>query len=188
MDDQDLILAARYGDQKAATELYNKYKKYGYYCARKTIKVWNDAGAELLNDIVNDAFVTALQTYNSTSESSFGTWFAWQVRGAVSHSLSYRGAQRRQAELCNIDPYEEILPNIADDVLDVSDLWYVIDHVDLKPRARTTLELLYRCGYSIKDVAGLLGVSRQAIDQILKSSISKIIENLAQNKAIVRKT
>lgn len=187
MQDLTLVKKAQSGDQQAATLLYNKYKHYGYYCVRNAIKVWTVDARELRDDIVSDAFVEALRTYDSDSGAGFGSWYAWQIRGCVAKAMSYRMAQRRKGEECDISTVMDYLPAPETVDIDVTAIWDVFYDLRLNPRHRTAYELLYRCGYSIKTVATLLGVTRQAIDSIVKSINKQIIANLGKKTNIVIK-
>lgn len=70
LDDKSLIGAFRNGDERAFSELLQRYEKYAYNIALNCVK--NDYDAE---DILQDCFIKLItSTQNFRMESKFSTW------------------------------------------------------------------------------------------------------------------
>jgi hypothetical protein len=59
-------------DDKIFALVYNHYIKYAHTCFSHHYKCWDDKGIELRDNVINDAMIQAVRTYDP-STGSFGT-------------------------------------------------------------------------------------------------------------------
>lgn len=160
-------------DDKIFALVYKHYIKYAHTCFSHHYKCWDDKGIELRDNVINDAMIQAVRTYNP-STGAFGTWLAWQIRGKL-HNARYKTENPKyNAVTYPIDLAFEVPARpdntIEDDLAD--DLYYNACKAGLTPKEMTVYDLLYRLGWSLVLVGKVLGVSDSRIgqhrDQIVK--------------------
>ena len=170
----DAELVQEYRDTKsneAYKTLWLRYYKLAYHLMRKAVAGIN------LDDLVVDAFIQALDTFDASKECSFGTHLSWQIRGVASASARKYKAAKRAHEECDIEtvgedwealqiPAELDLRHLQEHV------WYLLAAAPLSSKQRTCMELLYRCDWTRGMVAAAMHVSKQMVHMWHNQSIN----------------
>ncbi len=161
--DYNLVIAAKDGDQRAYSELLDRYRSVVYYMLLKLIKNDRDAD-ELTIEVFEKAF---LKLHQYTPEYAFCTWL---FKIAYNYGLDYLRKKARQRHVSidnadeNFDPeslYHLACPNPDPEELLISKQKDNIIHnaVDkLKPHYRDLVHLHYFKEFSFVEIKDMLNM------------------------------
>jgi len=144
--DSDLLLAIGSGNSRALETLYLRYhRRLARFVSRVTPRYEN------IEEIINDTFMTVWEGANDFRHASqVSTWIFGIAYRTALNSLR---RQRNYTDLRNLDDYPEQTIDPVQATEDLDWLTQGLDH--LPPEQRLTLELTYRMGYSVEEIAAI---------------------------------
>lgn len=175
MDDGDLVRLVLQGDTSAFSALYRAHAPAVY-----TV-VSSQVGPVDAADLVQDVFVKALERLSSLQyPERFRPWLFAIARNVAIDSLRSRGR-------VEIVKDEESLDSIIDDsprpdrVSELAELTALVRGAvaDLRPRDAAAVAMVTQLGYSVAEVASILGVSNGAAKVLLHRARRRLRETLA---------
>lgn len=144
--DNDLLAAVATGDSLALETLYLKYhRRLGHFVSRFTPRYEN------AEEIVNDTFIAVWQgAKNFCSASRVSTWIFGIAYRTALNSLR-RQKNHNVARSLDDCPQQTIDPCLETEVQDW--LTHGLNHLPIEQRL--TVELAYRVGYSMEEIAAI---------------------------------
>jgi RNA polymerase sigma-70 factor (ECF subfamily) len=181
MKDDVAILLAKEGNEDAFRRLYEDNRERVYRIAYRYTRSVHDA-----EDVMQDTFVKAFKrigTFSFRGESSFSTWLSSIcINCAIDHLRKHK---RRKMDVTisledmTIDPkMNEPSPASA---AEREETFRLINAAagELTPRQRVAFDLRYNGHHSIKEIAGLMSCSENAVKTHLSRSVHKLKGMLA---------
>ena len=145
-DDNDLLVAVANSNSMALEALYLKYHvRLAHFIARVTPRYEN------IEEIINDTFMAIWKSATDFRKASrVSTWIFGIAYRTALNSLR---RQKHHSDVRNLDDYPEqtVDPVLATEVQD----WLSHGLNRLPPEQRLTLELTYRMGYSVEEIAAI---------------------------------
>jgi RNA polymerase sigma-70 factor (ECF subfamily) len=144
--DSDLLVAIGSGNPRALETLYLRYhRRLARFVSRVTPRYEN------IEEVINDTFMTVWKSASDFRHASqVSTWI---------FGIAYRTAlkslrrQKNHTDWQSVDDYPE---QTIDPVRTAEDLDWLTQGLDLLPlEQRLTLELTYRMGYSLEEIAAI---------------------------------
>lgn len=175
MDDGDLVRRVLQGDTAAFSALYRAHAPSVYTVVRSA------AGAGDAADLVQDVFVRALERLSTLqSPELFRPWLFAIARNAATDSL------RKRSRVDFVDD-TDALAEVTDDgpgpdrVSELAELTALVRGAvaDLQPRDAAAVAMVTQLGYSVAEVATVLGVSPGAAKVLLHRARRRLREALA---------
>ncbi len=168
VEDQ-IIIKARKGDQKAQRALFDSYSKPMFILCLRYVRVQEDA-EELLSSGFTKAF-SKLEKFELREQGSFG---AWLKRILINECLMFLRKQNKAPLM--VEPDESLISTHEDilDTLSADTLFDLILH--LPEGYRTVFNLFEIEGYTHKEIAEQLGIT----EGTSKSQLSKAKASLKE--------
>jgi len=145
-DDNDLLAAVANGNSTALEALYLKYHiRLARFVARVTPRYEN------IEEIINDTFMAIWKSATDFRKASrVSTWIF-----GIAYRIALKSLRRQKhhSDVRDFDDYPEqtVDPVLATEVQD----WLTHGLNRLPPEQRLTLELTYRMGYSVEEIAAI---------------------------------
>ena len=180
MNDKEIIALFNSRDQRAVTELKNKY---GDYITAVSYRILGDrSDAE---ECENDAYLAVWNTIPPEDPSDLGAYVFRICRNLSVDRLKRNTAKKRSAETVTLT--EELAEcDSAEDEYIQSELKSVINAFlkTLKKRDRDIFLCLYYFSYSMKDIANNFGLSEEYVRTVLSRTRAKLKEHLKKEGRI----
>ena len=169
----DIILRSKSGDDNATLELIEKFKpllrKYAYHLG------YDDAYNDLLIDFIELIHNIRLAQLRDRSEGNMAAYICMSVRS------SYIRRSKENKKSNNLVLYsqlsdEELYCIEADSA--VSDIYFEYELFDIEKALTqpesSVVRMLYSSGYNVSEIARILGITRQAVNQMKKRALKKL--------------
>lgn len=175
LDDADLVLAVRGGDQAAFGELFARWSDRCYDVARRIV---HDDG--LAAEVAQDVFLTAWQQIDSLRDpAAFG---GWVLRSARNRALNRLEKERRSVSVADDAPVLALVAAADAPDRDAEAAMTATDHrelvdaatVVLGEREASVLDLHLRHGLSAAELADELGVTTNNAHQLIFRTKKKL--------------
>ena len=180
MNDKEIIALFNSRDQRAVTELKNKY---GNYITSVSYRITgNRSDAE---ECENDAYLAVWNTIPPENPKDLGAYVFRICRNLSVDRLKRSTAQKRSAEIVSLT--EELAEcDSAEDVYIQGELKDVINSFlkTLKKRDRDMFLCRYYFSYSMKDIANNFGYSEEYVRTVLSRTRAKLKEHLKKEGCI----
>ena len=144
-------------DKSKFIQLYKKYRDLMFYSAKRILG--NDSDAE---DAVHEAFLTSLKHLHKFSEIDCPKTRSYFVIIVENKAIDHIRKRRHEAGIYDDSLHIDGMPIQQPGGHGLSDAL-----VKLEPKYRQAIILRYYNGYSVKEIAGMLGKSHAAVDKML---------------------
>ena len=171
LDEQELARYCCMRDRMAEDELYRRYAaKVNTLCCRYTD---NEEDAE---DLMQEAFIRALNNISTYSYSGKGSLYAWISRIAINLAIDKVRKKRFRVIPLEIGAHDTI-PEPTEEEVERVPQEKLLEWISRLPDMRRTVFNLYCIdGYSHKDIAGLLGISEKGSAGVLAKARKQLKE------------
>jgi RNA polymerase sigma-70 factor, ECF subfamily len=144
--DSDLLVAIGSSNPRALETLYLRYhRRLARFVSRVTSRYEN------IEEIINDTFMTVWEGASDFRHASqVSTWIFGIAYRTALNSLR---RQKNYTDVRNLDDYPEQSIDPVQAAEDLDWLTQALDHLPLEQRL--TLELTYRMGYSVEEIAAI---------------------------------
>ncbi|WP_316790905.1 RNA polymerase sigma-70 factor [Pedobacter frigoris] len=172
LTDQELIAMLRSGDNKAYTEIYNRYKRLLYLFAFRRLgdkeEVW---------DIIHEVFLSLWQNHEGLVISyTLSTYLHSAVRNKIANLIAHK-----QVSIRYLDSFSEFLSTIPESY--PTD--YLVRHHELElliekeiqalpVKMKAVFELSRKTGYTRKQIAEELGLSEETVKGHMHQALKKL--------------
>lgn len=169
----ELILRSQTGDKNATLELIKKFnpllKKYAYKL------FYDDAYNDLLVDFVELLKNVKMENIRNKCEGSMVSYISKSIQCSY---MKESDAVKKLRRLIPESDFKEETLYALETASAVNDTYFAyefpgIEKVLTKPEA-TVVKLVYLSGYSIRETAQRLGISRQAANQMKNRALRKL--------------
>lgn len=172
LNEHELVLRLTNGDKDAFCELYAQYKNRLIYFAMKFVK-----SRDFAEDIFQDTFTSIWQTHRFINpDADFSSYLYTIVRNRVLNEI--RGIQTNQKLKESILSQAIDFTNNTKEHVAFNDLQRILDDAvkKLTPRQREIFEMSRVKQMSHKEIAGLLGISINTVQEHISVSL-RIIQS-----------
>lgn len=166
--DQDLLMLLRSGDERAFTEIYQRYFQLLYHYAYKKLR-----DQDIVNDILHDLFASLWGKRDSIPLINNLPAYLFTVtnRKLIDHFL------HRKVEAKYIDSFAVFLGNReekTDHLIREKQLMAAIEAeiMDLPPRMREVFELSRKGHLSHKEIAMRMEISEKTVDRQISNALN----------------
>ena len=180
MNDKEIIALFNSRDQRAVTELKNKYGDYITAVSTRISGSRSDA-----EECVNDAYLAVWNTIPPEDPADLGAYVFRICRNITVDRVRRNAAKKRSAETVSLT--EELAEcDSAEDEYIQSELKSVINAFlkTLKKRDRDIFLCRYYFSYSMKDVSDRFGISEEYARTVLSRTRTKLKEHLIKEGQI----
>ena len=180
MNDKDIIALFNSRDQRAVTELKNKYGGYIMTAAQRILGDRSDA-----EECENDAYLAVWNTIPPEDPDDLGAYVFRICRNLSVDRLKRNTAKKRSADIVALS--EELAEcDSAEDEYIKGELKNVINSFlkTLKKRDRDIFLCRYYFSYSMKDIANNFGLSEEYVRTVLSRIRAKLKEHLKKEDRI----
>lgn len=176
--DEDLVAKAKEGDQQAIADLYQRSYNNVYYTVKSMIR-----DGDTIQDLVQDTFVQAFQSLDTLKEPS--RFQAWVRTIAHNRTVNYINKKKPIlfSEMTSPDGEEEEpvfvdedLDHMPEEVIDQQETARLIQEIldSLSEEQRIAVGMYYYEQYSVREIAGIMGVSENTVKSRLNYGRKKI--------------
>ena len=170
----DLLEMAKLGDQRAYTELYNRYRPFIYFQIKDIVK-----DSEIAKEILQDVFVKALMNPDMYREDkSFG---AWLKKIAINKAIDH--VRKVEEQLVSIDADNGVSNknlsdhDISNEIIKKSNIKALYESVEkLKWKDRRIFKMRYIDDMKYEEIAENLGVNVGTVKSYLHNVKTKLIK------------